>query len=571
MDERATLEDNVQRLELLYEVGIALSAERDTDRLMERILVEAKALCRADGGTLYMRTDDDHLRFAIVRNDSLKIALGGTTGTEVPFPPIPLRDDETGLPNHNNVATYAALIKKSVNIPDAYDTTTFDFSGTKAFDDASGYRSTSFLTIPLVNHKRHITAVLQLINAQDEEGKAIAFSPSRQRIVEALASQAAVALENQQLIDGQRKLLEAFIQMIAAAIDSKSPYTGAHCERVPILTLMLAQAACDQSEGPFNDFNLSEDDWYELKIAAWLHDCGKVTTPVHIMDKGTKLETICDRIETVAARFEVLKRDAKIAMLEAKLRGDAAEDAEAKYAETVARLSAELGFLREANIGAEFLADNAANEIRGIGKRRVILEGLERALLSEDEVDNLCISRGTLTEDERLIINGHMVQTVQMLEALPFPPNLRKVPEYAGGHHERFDGQGYPRGLYAGDMSIPARMMAIADVFEALTAQDRPYKQGKTLSESMRIMGFMKRDNHLDPDLLDLFVTSGVYKEYGRRYLPPSLIDEVDEEAILAITPKSFSLPPEEVRNERRSAFLPRYRRLRGSVMGDPE
>ncbi|MFK7999203.1 MAG: HD domain-containing phosphohydrolase [Polyangiales bacterium] len=571
MDERATLEDNLHKLELLYEVGIALSAEHDTDRLMERILMEAKKLCRADGGTLYMRTEDDHLRFAIVRNDSLGIALGGTTGSKVPFAPIELHDDETQRPNHNNVATYAALIKKSVNIPDAYDTTTFDFSGTKAFDDANGYRSTSFLTIPLVNHKRRVIAVLQLINAQDEDGKTIAFSRSRQRIVEALASQAAVALENQQLIDGQRKLLESFIQMIAAAIDSKSPYTGAHCERVPILTLMLAQAACEQGEGPFGSFNLSEDEWYELKIAAWLHDCGKVTTPVHIMDKGTKLETINDRIETVAARFEVLKRDAKIVMLEAKLSGENAEDAEAQYAETVARLSEELGFLREANVGAEFLADKSAGEIREIGKRLFIQEGLERALLSEDEVDNLCISRGTLTDDERLIINGHMVQTVQMLESLPFPANLRNVPEYAGGHHERFDGKGYPRGLYAGDMSIPARIMAIADVFEALTAQDRPYKKGKTLSESMRIMGFMKRDNHLDPELLDLFVTSGVYKEYGRRYLPPSLIDEVDEEAILAIEPKAFELPPEEQREERRSGFLPRYRRLRGSVMGEIE
>lgn len=571
MDERATLEDNLHKLELLYEVGIALSAEHDTDRLMERILMEAKNLCRADGGTLYMRTEDDHLRFAIVRNDSLGIALGGTTGNEVPFAPIELHDAETRRPNHNNVATYAALIKKSVNIPDAYDTTTFDFSGTKAFDDANGYRSTSFLTIPLVNHKRRVIAVLQLINAQDEDGKAIAFSKSRQRIVEALTSQAAVALENQQLIDGQRKLLESFIQMIAAAIDSKSPYTGAHCERVPILTLMLAEAACEQGEGPFAGFNLSEDEWYELKIAAWLHDCGKVTTPVHIMDKGTKLETINDRIEAVAARFEVLKRDAKIVMLEAKLGGANAEEVEAEYAETLARLNEELGFLREANVGAEFLADKSAGEIREIGKRLFIQEGLERALLSEDEVDNLCISRGTLTEDERLIINGHMVQTVQMLESLPFPANLRNVPEYAGGHHERFDGKGYPRGIYAGDMSVPARIMAIADVFEALTAQDRPYKKGKTLSESMRIMGFMKRDNHLDPELLDLFVTSGVYKEYGRRYLPPSLIDEVDEEAILAIEPKSFDLPPAPEREERRSGFLPRYRRLRGSVMGEIE
>jgi len=563
-----TLERRLERLELLYEVGIALSAEDDKDRLVERILLEAKTLCNADGGTLYLRTEDNELRFAIMRTDSLGIALGGTTGKVIELPPLPMVDPSTGEPNEANIATCAAIRKQSFNVPDAYDATGFDFSGTKKFDERAGYRSKSFLTIPMLNHQDRVIGVLQLLNAQDEEtGEVVPFEEEEQRIVEALASQAAVALDNQLLLEGQKALLEAFIQMIAAAIDSKSPYTGAHCERVPILTLMLAQAAVAADEGPFAEFTLTEEEWYELKIAAWLHDCGKVTTPVHVMDKATKLETIFDRIEIVRARFEVLKRDAKIRMLEAQAEGD--EQAKPRFQREVHALEEDLDFIEKANIGSEFLSDEAKERIRAIGARQYVQGPLKRGLLAEDEIENLCISRGTLTEEERLIINGHMVQTIQMLEALPFPRNLRRVPEYAGGHHEKMDAKGYPRGMAAGDMSVPARIMAIADVFEALTAQDRPYKKGKTLSESMRILSFMKRDNHLDPDLLDLFVRSGVYQSYAEKYLPDSLIDEVDEDAILTTTPKDYEPLDEATRVKRKTGFLPEYEPLRRSVMGE--
>ncbi|MEM9072912.1 MAG: HD domain-containing phosphohydrolase [Myxococcota bacterium] len=563
-----SLEEKVARLELLHRVGVALSAETNKDRLLEMILLEAKKLCNADGGTLYLRTDADTLRFAIVHTHSLGIALGGTTGKPIDFPEIPMFDPESNEPNRSNVASCAALMRSSVNIPDAYDATGFDFSGTKRFDARNKYRSKSFLTIPLVNGKFRVIGVLQLINARDPEtDEVVPFDTEEQRIVEALASQAAVALDNQMLLEDQRQLLESFIQMIAAAIDSKSPYTGAHCERVPVLTLMLAEAACKSAEGTFAEFDLSEEEWYELKIAAWLHDCGKVTTPVHVMDKATKLETIWDRIEMVRTRFAVLERDARIRMLEAKAAGDA--NAEAQFETESAQLREDLAFLEHANMGSEFLRDEAKDRIREIAKRTYVEGGQRRPLITDDELSNLLIARGTLTEDERLIINGHMVQTVQMLEALPFPRNLRRVPEYAGGHHEKMDGGGYPRGIYAGDMSLPARMMAIADVFEALTAQDRPYKKGKTLSESVRIMGFMKRDNHLDPKLLDLFIKSGVYRAYAEKYLPPHLIDDVDEEAVLTIEPKAFEAPEDDVRKQRWRGFLPQYEPLRTSVMGN--
>ncbi len=558
------IRERLARLELLHRISLALSSEKNRERLIETILIEAQTLCNADGGTLYLRNEQDQLRFAILRNDSLQLALGGTTGQAIELPPIPIRDPLTGKPNHANVASFAACTQKSINIEDAYAAVGFDFSGMMAFDRRHGYRSTSFLTIPLQNSEGLVIGVLQLINARSREtGRVQRFRAEEQHIVEALASHAGIAIDNQNLLEDQKHLLESFIVMLAGAIDAESPYTGAHCERVPVLAEMLTRSLCETGEGPFAGFQLSDEEWYELRIAAWLHDCGKVATPTHVMDKATKLECVHDRMEGVRTRFEVLKRDAKITLLEA-LRERPAERAslEQEYEQRIAALDADLALLARSNIGGEFLSDDQRRRIHEIGQRSFVQGGQAVPLLSQDEIDNLSISRGTLTSAERLLINGHMVQTVRMLEALPFPRQLRRVPEYAGGHHERMDGNGYPRGLFAGDMSVPARVLAIADVFEALTATDRPYKPGKKLSEAMQIMGAMKRDNHLDPDLLDHFVRSGVYRRYAERYLGAELIDEVDEAALLAIRPKPFELPPEEQRKQRWKGFLPQYQEL---------
>jgi HD-GYP domain-containing protein (c-di-GMP phosphodiesterase class II) len=552
--------EKVRRLELLHRIGIAVSAERDKDRLFEMILLEAKALCGADGGTLYIR-DGDHLRFAILRTDSLQIALGGTTGEPIRFPSLPLFRAETGEPNLDNVATAAAVLKRSVNIPDAYHAQGFDFSGPQAFDARNNYRSQSFLTIPMVNSDEYVIGVLQLINATDPKtGERVPFTLEQQQILEAVASQAAIALDNQFLIEAQKNLLESFIQMMASAIDAKSPYTGSHCERVPVLTEMIARSLCQTQQGPFAGFSLSREDWYELRIAAWLHDVGKVTTPVHVMDKSTKLETIFDRIELVRTRFGLLRWE-----LELELRTRLAEPGAdpdtvlADYHRQLGELGEELEFLEKANQGTEFLSAEAQAKIKAIGQRTFGLGANRCPLLTEEEINNLTVSRGTLNAEERSIINQHMVHTIKMLEALPFPRNLKRVPEYAAGHHEKMDGTGYPRGAYAGDLSLPARIMAIADVFEALTAQDRPYRRGVKLSEAMRIMGAMKRDNHLDPELFDHFVRSGVYRDYARRFLPEELVDGVDEAQLLGITPRPFTLPSPEERDLRRRTLLPEY------------
>jgi HD-GYP domain-containing protein (c-di-GMP phosphodiesterase class II) len=518
-------EDLGQRLEQLNLIGTSLSGERDLDRLLELILTAAKSITRADGGTLYRVTEDKTLRFEIVRTSSLKYYLGGTSGNPVPFYPIQLYKD--GKPNHSMVAAHAALTGKTVNIADAYTADGFDFSGTRAFDSKTGYRSKSFLTVPMRNHEHETIGVLQLINAQDPRtGEIVAFSASDQRLAESLASQAAIALTNRMLIIQLEQLFESFINLINSAIDEKSPYTGGHCQRVPQLTMMLAEAVNETREGPLSGFHMTEKDRYELKIAGLLHDCGKVTTPVHVVDKATKLETIYDRIHLIDTRFEVLKRDLELQSLRAEI-------SEPQLRQRLRELEDDRRFLHACNIGSERMRNEDIERVRRIAAYRWRdVTGHEANFLSEDEVKNLTIRAGTLTEDERKIINHHIVATIKMLEALPWPKHLTNVAEYAGGHHERMDGKGYPRGLTREQMSVQARCMGIADIFEALTARDRPYKKGKTLSESLEILGRMKLNSHIDPDLFDIFVRRKVYRRYAEMFLDKEQIDEVDESKI---------------------------------------
>lgn len=511
---------------ILVHLGIALSSERNHARLMERILMGAKVLSRADGGTLYLR-DGDTLRFAIIQNDTLEIMLGGTRGMPKGFDRLQLYS--SGKPNHHNVATHAALTGKTVAIDDAYDVAEFDFSGTKAFDERNGYRSKSFLTVPLKDSRGEVTGVLQLINAYDAHGAIAPFRPQVIPLIESLASQAAVSLENYNLLQAQKDLLDAFIKVIAAAIDAKSPYTSGHCQRVPVLAEMLTRAVINLEEGPMADFTLDDDGFYELHIAAWLHDCGKVVTPEHVIDKATKLETIYDRIETVKARFATLKQAAETEFWRAVAEGGDREALQQVLTATLAGLDDDCRFLETINVGGEFMAADKLERLGRIATRTWRnTDGTVEPLLNDNEIYNLSVARGTLTAEERAIINDHMAITIRMLEQLPFPPSLSNVVEYAGGHHEKMDGTGYPKGLTRGQMSIPARIMAIADIFEALTAADRPYKPGKSLGETIDIMYKMKKANHIDPDLFDVFLTSGVYLLYAEDFMRPEQIDEVD-------------------------------------------
>ncbi len=521
-------------------IGLALSKEKDMDKLLEMILFEAKRISNADGGTLYMMTDDQRLKFSIMITDSLNIHMGGTSGKEIPFYPVKLYMDN-GQPNKTMIAANAGLTGDTINIPDAYKAKGFDFAGTKAFDEKTGYRSKSFLTVPLKNHEDEIIGVLQLLNAQDiKTKKVIPFSDIVQKSVEALSSQAAVAITNKNLIKDLEVLFESFIKLIASAIDAKSPYTGGHCSRVPEITMMLAESVNEINDGPFAGIQFTDKEMYELKIAAWLHDCGKVATPEAVVDKGTKLETIYDRIHTVATRFEVLKRDEEIKYLKKQLKiqkddslienqkKEALKKARTLYLKRIKQQEDDKSFIEESNVGGEFMSKERKDRVNKIASYRWKDNGSPKPFFSEDEIYNLCISRGTLTPEERKIINDHIVVTIDMLEQLPYPKHLRNVPEFAGGHHEKLDGTGYPKGLNHSEMSVQAKIMAIADIFEALTARDRPYKKGKTLSQAMRILGFMKNDAHIDTELFEVFVKEKIYLKYAESFLDPEQIDEVE-------------------------------------------
>jgi HD-GYP domain-containing protein (c-di-GMP phosphodiesterase class II) len=482
-------------------------------------------------------TDDGRaLRFEIMRTDSLQVEMGGSSGQPVNFPDLPLYT-ASGANNDSLVAAYSALHKQTVNIADAYTEAHFDFSGTRSFDAGTGYRSRSFLSVPLKDQEGEVLGVLQLINAtHPQTGEVVAFSGTDQSLAESLASQAAIAITNRNLAIQLEELFESFINLINLAIDEKSHYTGGHCQRVPALTMMLAEAVNATRVGPLATFAMDDRDRYELKIAGLLHDCGKVTTPVHVVDKATKLHTLCDRIDLIDTRFEVLKRDREIAALRAHLALRELRDAPAEsrlWAECRAQIAAlddDRSFLRTANKGTESMGEADLQRVRDMGRSNTWrnVAGVEAEFLSADEVENLTIRAGTLTAAERETINYHIVATIKMLEQLPWPKHLKRVPEYAGGHHERMDGKGYPKGLTRDQMSVQARVMGIADIFEALTARDRPYKPGMKLSQAMGIMHKFRMNGHIDPDLFEVFVKEGVYLRYAEQFLDAWQIDDVN-------------------------------------------
>lgn len=569
----AALKTSQDRLNALVEIGILLSSERDQDSLISHILMNGKRLSNCDAATLYLMTERKTLRFALrSRNDAMPLAE------------LNLYDPDTGAPCENYVSTYVALNRVAVNIEDVYQETRFDLSGTRRFDTATGYRTVSMLTIPMLRRNGDVVGVLQFMNAIDPEtGSICGFANGTVDLLGALASQAAISLDVVQLINEQQALIDAIVRVIALAIDARSPYTGGHCRRIPELSVMLAEAACAATQGSLADFRFeTEDEWREFRIGAWMHDCGKIAVPDHIIDKPTKLEMIYNRLHEVRTRFEVLWRDAEIRRLEQLLGGADPEQANREAAVEKQRLQEEFALVAECNVGCDAMAADKVPRLREIGERTWQRHFDDRIGISEDEairraavpaaalpaterlladlphmvvprdeahmpdprfgfkmdipenisnggeLYNLCVTRGTLTEEDRFRINEHVIHTAVMLDGLPFPKNMRRVPEFASTHHETLTGTGYPRRLAADQLSIPARIVAIADIFEALTAADRPYKKGKPLSESIRILARLRDVRHIDADLLDLFLTSGVYLEYARRFLNPDQIDEVD-------------------------------------------
>jgi HD-GYP domain-containing protein (c-di-GMP phosphodiesterase class II) len=497
----------------LVRIGIALSAEKNLDNLLEMIVDEARQHTHADGGTLYLMSADKRmLDFTIIQNDSLNVRMGGQ-GEALSWPPVPL-ETAAGAENHANACAHCALAGKLINIADVYTAEGFDFQGTRDFDRTTGYRSRSMLLVPLRNHEDEVIGVLQLLNCRKPRtSQVIAFPQQIVPDIASLASQAAIAVTNTRLIRDLENLFHAFLQAIATAIDEKSPYTAGHVARVASLSESLARLIGQDSGEPRQPY--SEQEIQEIKLAAWMHDIGKIATPEFIIDKATKLETIFDRIELVRLRAEILKRDLEIAELKNS------RDPNRQLLPDQGAIEAALALVERNNAGQHESLDRL-QELTQVSLR---VNGNQVPFLSADEYKNLAIRAGTLTTEEREIINNHVRLTIKMLEKLPFPPKLQQVPTFAGMHHEKLDGSGYPRGLGVAEIPLPARILAIADVFEAMTAADRPYKPSKKLSEAVRILEFMAEDGHLDSELCDLFVSSGVLSDYARRVLPREQCD----------------------------------------------
>jgi HD-GYP domain-containing protein (c-di-GMP phosphodiesterase class II) len=526
-----TLQD---RVNIFVSVGTSLSTEKDQDILLENIVTYAKQITSADAATLYMMSDDEKkLHFSIVHTDSMDIRMGGTSGNPINWYPVKLYNDD-GSPYLEMVAAYVALKKQTLNFEDVYEVKDFNFTGTRQFDQKTGYRTQSMLALPMLNHEKEVIGVLQLINAKDDKNTTIPipFTPESQALTEALASQAAVAITENRLIHGLEDLLNSIIRVIASAIDEKSKYTSGHITRVAELAVYLAEQVSAAEDGVYEKVRYNEDQIEEIRFAGLLHDIGKITTPEYVVDKSTKLETIYDRINMVFLRFELLKKEREIDMWKAIAGGMATIKNHADHEKMFTELKEErrkinedFSFIQRMNTGGEFLRPEYKDRICDVAKTTVSLDGKPTPLLSDEEVMNLHISRGTLTDEERQIINNHAVVTDKMLSELPFPKKLKKVPSYAANHHERMDGSGYPKGLTADNLELPARIMAMADIYEALTAPDRPYKKGKTLSEAMRIMEFMVKDYHIDPDLFSFFKEKKIYKWYAAKFMNADQID----------------------------------------------
>ena len=506
------------QIKKLSDIGRALSGVHDLNTLLEMIVDQARSFTKADAGTLYI-LEENTLRFQIVQNDSLKIRMGGKTGDTIPFPPVELKE--------SNVSAYVAIKGEPVNIPDVYDTDLFDFTGPKKFDQSTGYRSKSMLVIPLKNHEDDVIGVLQLLNATNAINKeVIPFSKDYVNLSESLASQAAVAITNAKLISNMAELFEAFVKVMATAIDEKSPVTGGHIRRVANLTLTMAEFINEHEDGIFKEKKFSPDQMYELRIAAYMHDIGKVTTPVEIVEKAKKLQTIFDRIHYVRLRMDYIiqkvkleGQQIKINLLESGAVKTEVEKVETDLNNKIEELKEIRSFINKCNEPGEFLEDETLERLKEISQRTYLdNEGEEQPFLTEDELLNLSIRRGSITETERKKMQDHAAVTLRMLNQIPFTKKLKNIPNFAGAHHEFINGNGYPLGLKGDQIPFEGRLMAVTDIAEALTASDRPYKKAMPLETVYRILRSMSEKGELDNDLVELFIDKEIYKLYQAKH-----------------------------------------------------
>ncbi|MFH1571787.1 MAG: HD domain-containing phosphohydrolase [Gemmatimonadota bacterium] len=502
-------QDLQDRLRRLNEIGAALSVERDLRALLERILLEARRFTCADAGTLYL-VRGGSLCFEIAQNDTLQTFTGGRRG-KADVPPVPI--------NRESASGYAAVTGSPLNVADVYDEAApLQFEGPKHYDQMTGYRTTSMLAVPMKDHEGEVIGVLQLINATDRDrGQVIAFSAEDEALLQSLASQAAVAINNVRLIEDTERLFESFLQVMAAAIDERSPYTGGHIRRVAEMTMHVAAAINACTEGPLAGVHFSDEELNELRIAAWMHDIGKITTPEWVVDKPTKLTTITDRIDLVRTRFQLIRASIEIEMLRRQLSpkgaaGQLPEALQSEYDRLLAEIDESIAFLERVNLPGEYMADADLERLQRIASQTKGAGGVGDPSLTPDELYNLSIRKGNLNNEEYRKIKDHASMTLKMLGQIPFTRKLSRVPDIAGAHHEKLDGSGYPQGLTADHISLQARILALIDIFESLSADDRPYR-AKPMAREI-VLAILKEEvdrTHLDGEIFDLFVGQKLY------------------------------------------------------------
>lgn len=503
------------KFEEIMKINLSLSSETNKNRLFEKILTLTRKLTSADAGTLYIKSKDEQkLEFKVVQNQSMNIFMGGTKGN-LNWDDLPLYQKDN-TPNNKMVAVLSALEKKIINIENVYTRDDCQFDGTKNFDKATGYHSKSMLVIPLINHDNEVIGVLQLIN-KIKDKQITKFDKLDEKVIKSLSSQAAMALTNTQLISSLEEFINSFVATIAKAVDAKSPYTRDHIGKVEKIAISLAKAINDD-KGTYTDVKYSENDYKQIGLAAWIHDIGKISMPEHILDKATKLEKIQDRISLVEERFELIKKDKEIEFLKNIIN-------EKEFKKSLINLDNDLDFLKKINTGSEFVRDEDIKRIELISKYYYLKQDKKVYVLTEDEVYNLSVKKGTLTKEEIEIIQGHAKLSFEMISELPFPKKYKDVLDIACNHHEKLNGKGYPRGLRESDISLKDRIMILADIFEALTSAQRPYKEAMKLSKVKEILFNMVERNELDGDLVEFFFNHEILKKYSKKELKEEQLD----------------------------------------------
>lgn len=476
-------------LQKILDIGIALSREKDIDCLLEQILTAAMDITHCDGGTLYMK-NEDVLEFRIMITKSQGVHQGGS-GDEIKMPPVPLSKE--------NVCACGVLYHNLINIPSVYVSSVYDFSGPKKYDQITGYKTQTMMVVPMEDDRGEVIGVLQLINALDEEDNVIPFRTEYEQILSALGSQAAICLLNREYAQQIQNMLDSFVRVMTTAVDQRSPYTANHTKNMALYAKRFIQWLNRQNL----EWSFDEKEEYIFLMSVRLHDIGKLITPTEIMDKKDRLG---ENYERVMERLDKIRLLTRIK----RLQGSIGEEEEKQLLEDVKGARE----LVDTVNGIGFLTEQLEKQICEMAFRTYEDEdGTVQPWLTQEERQQLLIRRGTLTEEERQIMQDHVEMTRRMLEQMEFGEAYQDVVTYAIQHHERLNGSGYPRGLKGDEIGKESRLLIIIDVFEALTSRDRPYKKPMPAEKAIGILYNMAEKGEIDMEILNLFEQSKAWMD----------------------------------------------------------